>query len=203
MTNEPIKTSKPMCCAPGDLSSCKIVTAEERNLADLRASLPEGKKTVLGLYVTAEQAYEKWKAAPDKIKIIDVRTPEEYLFVGSPEMAWKIPVAVQSYVWDAEKKQFPMKPLLDFVSRVQTIAKPDDTIMVMCRSGGRSAIACNLLAQAGFQNVYNIIDGMEGDANADSDSVAQAQPLKDGWKNSGCPWTKKLTPERMVLPKAD
>jgi hypothetical protein len=26
--------------------------------------------------------------------------------------------------------------------------------------------------------------------------------LKDGWKNSGCPWTKKLTPERMVLPKA-
>jgi len=42
---------------------------------------------------------------------------------------------------------------------------------------------------------------MEGDANGDSASVAQAQPLKDGWKNSGCPWTKKLTPDRMVLPK--
>jgi len=174
------------------------VTAEERNLADLRASLPEGKKTALGLYVTAEQAYEKWKAAPDKIKIIDVRTPEEYLFVGSPEMAWKIPVAVQSYVWDAEKKHFPMKPLLDFVSRVQTIAKPEDTLMVMCRSGGRSAIACNLLAQAGFKKVHNIIDGMEGDGNGDSESAVQG-----GWKNSGCPWTKKLTTERMVLSKAD
>jgi signal recognition particle GTPase len=94
-----------------------------------------------------------------------------------------------------------MKPLLDFVSRVQTIAKPDETLMVMCRSGGRSAIAANFLAKAGFNQVYNIIDGMEGDANADSDIVAQAQPLKDGWKNSGCPWTKKLTPERLVLPK--
>ena len=95
-----------------------------------------------------------------------------------------------------------MKLLPDFVARVQTVAKADDTIMVTCRSGGRSAIACNLLAQAGFKNVHNIIDGMEGDANGDSASVAKAQPLKDGWKNSGCPWTKKLTPERMVLPKA-
>ena len=158
------------------------------------------KQTTLGLYVTAAQAYEMWKAAPDKVKIIDVRTPEEHLFVGHPTMAWKIPVASQSYEWDAEKKQFPMKPLLDFVSRVQTMAKPDDTLMVMCRSGGRSAIAANMLAKAGFKSVYNIIDGMEGDANADSESVAQAQPL-NGWKNSGCPWTKKLTPERMVLPK--
>jgi rhodanese-related sulfurtransferase len=90
---------------------------------------------------------------------------------------------------------------MDFVARVQTMAKPDDTLMVMCRSGGRSAIAANFLAKAGFKNVYSVIDGMEGDANADSDSVAKGQPLKDGWKNSGCPWTKKLTPDRMVLPK--
>jgi rhodanese-related sulfurtransferase len=202
MTSEPTNTAKPMCCAPGDLSSCNITTAEERNVTDLKANLPEGKQTVLGLYVTAKEAYEKWQAAPEQVKIIDVRTPEEFLFVGHPEMAWKIPVAVQVYKWDAEKKQFSMKPLLDFVSRVQTIAKPDDTLMVMCRSGGRSAIAANFLAKAGFKHVYNIIDGMEGDANGDSESVAQAQPLKDGWKHSGCPWTKKLTPERMVLPKA-
>ena len=47
-----------------------------------------------------------------------------------------------------------------------------------------------------------IVGGSAGGANADSVSVAQAQPLKDGWKNSGCPWTKKLTLERLVLPKA-
>ena len=157
---------------------------------------------MLGLYVTAKEAYEKWQADPEKVKIIDVRTPEEYLFVGHPTMAWKIPVAVQVYDWDAEKKQFPMKPLMDFVSRVQKIAKPDDTLMVMCRSGGRSAIAANFLAKAGFKNVHNIIDGMEGDAVENPASVFQGQRLVNGWKNSGCPWTYKLTPDRMVLPKA-
>ena len=170
-------------------------------MVDPKANIPEGKQTVLGLYVTAKEAYEQWQADPEKVKIIDVRTPEEYLFVGHPTMAWKIPVAVQIYEWDAEKKKFPMKPLPDFAARVQTIAKPEDTIMVMCRSGGRSAIACNFLAKAGFKNVHNIIDGMEGDANGDSESVAKAQPVQDGWKNSGCPWTKQLTPDRMVLPK--
>jgi rhodanese-related sulfurtransferase len=96
-----------------------------------------------------------------------------------------------------------MKPLPDFVSRVSEVAKPDDTIFVMCRSGGRSAIAANMLAKAGFKNVYNIIDGMERDAVDDPDSVFDGQRLKNGWKNSGCPWTCKLTPDRMVLPKAD
>ncbi len=165
-----------------------------------KENLPKVKQTVLGLYLTAREAYEKWQADPGKVMVIDVRTPEEYLFVGHPTMAWNIPVFAQSYEWDAEKQQFPMKPLPDFVARVQGVAKPDATVMVMCRSGGRSAMAVNFLAQAGFKNVHNIIDGMEGDANADSDSVAQAQPIKDGWKNSGCPWTKKVTPEQMVLP---
>ena len=166
-------------------------------MSDSKANLPKEKQTVLGLYVTAKEAYEKWQAAPEQVKIIDVRTPEEYLFVGHPAMAWKIPVATQSYEWNAEKQQFPMAPLADFVARVSQVAKPDDTLMVMCRSGGRSAIAVNFLAKAGFKNVYNIIDGMEGDGNGDSESTPQS-----GWKNSGCPWTKKLTPDRMVLPKA-
>ena len=56
------------------------------------SKLPKEKQTKLGLYVTALQAYEMWKAAPDKVKVIDVRTPEEFAFVGHPEMAWNIPV---------------------------------------------------------------------------------------------------------------
>jgi rhodanese-related sulfurtransferase len=168
----------------------------------MTAEIPKGKQTILELYVTAREAYEKWKAEPEKVKIFDVRTPEEYLFVGHPTMAWKIPVATQSYEWDAEKKQFPMKLLPDFVSRVSEVAKPDDTLMVMCRSGGRSAIAANLLAQAGFKHVYNIIDGMEGDTVEDPESAFVGQRMRNGWKNSGCPWTYTLTPDRM-LPSRD
>jgi rhodanese-related sulfurtransferase len=168
-------------------------------MTELDADIPKGKQTVLGLYVTAKEAYEKWNADPEKVMILDVRTPEEFLFVGHPAMAWKIPVAAQTYEWDAGKGKFPMKLLPDFVARVSEVAKPGDTILVMCRSGGRSAIAANLLAKAGFTHVYNIIDGMEGDAVEDPASVFLGQRLKNGWKNSGCPWTFKLTPERMLL----
>jgi len=170
-------------------------------MTEVKKNIPKEKQTVLGLYVTAKEAYQKWQADPQKVKILDVRTPEEFLFVGHPTMAWKIPVAIQSYKWDAEKKQFPMKPLPDFVSRVSEVAKPDDTLLVMCRSGGRSAIAVNMLSKAGFKYVHNIIDGMEGDAVADPDSVFVGQRLVNGWKNSGCPWTYKLSPDRMLLPK--
>jgi rhodanese-related sulfurtransferase len=164
--------------------------------------IPKEKQTELGLYVTAKEAYEMWNASPEKIKIIDVRTPEEYLFVGHPTMAWKIPVADQLYVWDADKKKYPMKMLTDFVARVKEMAKPGDTLMVMCRSGGRSAIAVNLLARAGFTKVYNIIDGMEGDMVNDPSSIFNNQRMRNGWKNSGCPWTYHLVPDRMILPKA-
>jgi len=165
----------------------------------LDSGLPRGKQTQLGLYITAREAYEKWKAAPDTAKIIDVRTPEEFLFVGHPTMAWLIPFAEQSYEWDPGKSQFPMKPLPDFVERVGEIAGHDDTLLLMCRSGGRGALAVNLLAKAGFLYVYNVIDGFEGDPVMESDSVFRGQRMKNGWKNSGCPWTCKLTPERMVL----
>ena len=161
----------------------------------MHTDLPAAKQTALGLYVTAKEAYDMWQEDPDNVKILDVRTPEEFLFVGSPPMAWRIPVATQSYQWDPEKKQYPMSPLLDFADRVKSVAKPDDTILVTCRSGGRSAIACNMLAKDGFTKVNNIIDGMEGDKNGDSDSTPQG-----GWKNSGCPWTKEFTPDRTVLP---
>jgi rhodanese-related sulfurtransferase len=158
-------------------------------------NIPKEKQTVLGLYVTAAEAWEEWKSNPDNVRIVDVRTPEEFLFVGHPTMAWKIPVAFQSYEWDADRQQFPLKPLHDFVARVSQVAGVEDTLMVMCRSGGRSALAVNMLAKAGFKNVYNIVDGMEGDGNGDSDSAVEG-----GWKNSGCPWTKKCTPDQWVLP---
>jgi rhodanese-related sulfurtransferase len=162
-------------------------------------ALPAAKQTSLGLYVTARQAYDRWKAEPGTITILDVRTPEEYLFVGHADMAWLVPVATQLYQWNADKKQFPMQPLPDFVARVRKVAKPDDTLMVMCRSGGRSAIAVNQLAAAGFKNVYNITDGMEGDPVKDPESVYRGQRLVNGWKNSGLPWTYDIDPARMVL----
>ena len=161
--------------------------------------LPKAKQTSLGLYVTAKEAYDKWLAAPEAVKVLDVRTLEEYLYIGHAPMAWNIPLMFQTNEWDAEKERFSMQPNPEFLSLVKEVAVPTDTIMVMCRSGGRSAMAVNQLADAGFTNVYQITDGMEGDKIDDPLSVFQGQRLRNGWKNSGVPWTYKPDPEKVML----
>ena len=161
------------------------------------SDLPKAKQTSLGLYVTAKEAYQMWLADPEQVKVLDVRTTEEYIFIGHAPMARNVPLNSQTYRWDAEKQHFAMKRNPEFVNQVMGFAKPSDTILVTCRSGGRSAMAVNLLAEAGFTNVYNITDGMEGDVVDESGSVFQGQRLKNGWKNSGNPWTYELDPKLM------
>jgi hypothetical protein len=73
---------------------------------ETKPELPREKQTSLELYVTSRQAYDKWQADPAKVKILDVRTPEELLFVGHPAMAWNIPAFIQSYVWDFIRNGF-------------------------------------------------------------------------------------------------
>ena len=159
--------------------------------------LPGAKKTSLGLYLTASEAYRNWQADPGRIIILDVRTTEEYLHVGHAPMAWNVPLMSQTYEWNAEKQHFAMLPNPDFVSQVSEFVSLSDTLFVMCRSGGRSAMAVNNLASAGFTKVYNITDGMEGDVIEDPESVYLGKRLRNGWKNSGNPWTYQPNPEQM------
>jgi rhodanese-related sulfurtransferase len=159
----------------------------------MNEQIPEPKQTVLGLYVTSAEAYEKWKAAPDKVKLLDVRTPEEFIFVGHPEMAPCVPLGYQSYRWDEEKGYFDLDVNPHFVAQVREWFDPDETVMLMCRSGGRSAMAVNLLVQAGYTDAWNITDGMEGDMD-------DGKRTKNGWKNANLPWTYEVNPERMCLP---
>ncbi len=161
--------------------------------------MPEEKLTSLNLYVTAREAYEMWQADPEHIKVLDVRTFEEYVLIGHAEMAVNIPLAFPTYIWDAKKGNYSVVGNKDFIAHVSERFKPDDMILVMCRSGGRSAMAVNALAKAGFTKVHNIIDGFEGDKVEDPESVYHGQRVRNGWKNS-VPWTYKLNPELVWLP---
>ena len=176
--------------------------AQAQDVSKPARNVSKEKQTSLGLYLTAKDAYEKWKSDPKQVKILDVRTPEEYVFVGHAAMAWNVPAMLQTYQWDASARKLPMKPNPDFEAQAKKLFKPSDTLLVMCRSGGRSAKAVDRLAEAGFKQVYNIIDGMEGDTVDDPQSVFQGKRMKNGWKNSGLPWTYDLDPERMCLPTA-
>lgn len=52
-------------------------------------------------------------------------------------------------------------PLHTLPARVQDLSK-DEKLVMICRSGARSAQACMFLQQQGFSNVYNLRGGMMG-----------------------------------------
>jgi len=159
----------------------------------------EEKLTNIGLYVTALEAYEMWKLDPERVKVLDVRTFEEYVLIGHAEMATNVPLAFPTYNWDANKGNYSVVPNADFLAHVKARFTPDEPILVMCRSGGRSAMAINALAEAGFTKLHNIIDGFEGDKVSDLGSVYHGKRMRNGWKNS-MPWTYHLDPELVWLP---
>ena len=58
-------------------------------------------------------------------------------------------------------------------------------------------MAVNLLKKAGYKYAYNMIDGFEGDKIKDYNSYYNGKRVKNGWKNSGAPWTYNLKAELM------
>ena len=165
-----------------------------------KSTLPVQKQTVLGLYVTAKEAYEMWLADKNRIKIIDVRTPEEYIFVGHAPVAQNIPFQLFNYKMAVRNKGPLMKANPNFIAEVVQKFKKSDTVLVICRSGNRSAAAVNAMATAGFKSAYSITDGFEGDRVRDPSSPFYGKRFKNGWRNSGISWTDKLNPELMWIP---
>lgn len=160
------------------------------------------KHTSLGKYVTALEAYEMWKANPEKVTILDCRSVEEYAYVGHAPMAVNIPSKLNTLKFNAETKAYDMMDNPDFEVQIQKRFKPEDTIAIMCRSGHRSAASVERLAKIGFTNIYNISDGFEGDVLKDSESYYQGKRVLNGWKNSGAPWTYALDPKLVYTPAA-
>lgn len=158
--------------------------------------VPAKKQTSLDLYVTATEAWAMWQANPEKTVILDVRTQEEYMLVGHAPMAHNIPVMLLK----PTREKITMKPNPDFVSQVTSRFNKDTTLLLMCRSGGRSAKAVNKLAKAGYTKAYNIIDGFEGGKVKKKESPHFGKRMVNGWKNSGAPWTYDLNRKLLYLP---
>ncbi len=171
------------------------------------ATVPELKRTKLGLYVTAQEASELRKSA-NKVLLVDVRTRAEATFVGMAQQADAlVPYMEPSEFmneWDEARQTYQIFPNNNFLEELQRrmqdkgITK-SDTIILMCRSGDRSARAADLLAAAGFSKVYSVIDGFEGDLAKDGPKAGQR--AVNGWKNSGLPWSYKLDKSKAYLPK--
>lgn len=172
--------------------------------AGLAADPPadKAKLTRQGKYLTASEAYALY-AKDNGVIVLDVRTPQEYVFVGHPTMAHNIPIMLWTDRFNAGKRQYDMAENKGFIDAVQAKFNKDQTFAVLCRSGQRSAMAVNKMADAGFEKVYNIIEGFEGEKVADKDDPRFGQRTKDGWKNTGNPWTYDLDPGLVFLSPPD
>lgn len=162
------------------------------------ATLPEAKRTSLGLYLTPADAAAALQADPS-ILFLDVRDLIEIAFVGHPTAVDAIvPFEIATHEYDEAAGGVRMVPNTDFVAQVERVVARerlgrDAPIFVMCRSGGRSAAAVNALAAAGYTNVWNLTEGFEGDKDSSGGRVL------NGWRNAGLPWTWRITREQAWL----
>ena len=103
---------------------------------------------------------------------LDVRSVEEFAD-GHAKGAFNIPIFINT----AGGRQF--NP--EFIEKVQEKFSPETKLVIGCHSGGRSGKACQLLAEIGFKDLFNIDGGFGGRLDPSSGS-----PIK-GWKEEGLP----------------
>ncbi|MBN4079223.1 hypothetical protein JYT26_01140 [Beggiatoa alba] len=167
------------------------------------ANIPKKKRTTLALYYTPAEAYEHMQKDGNRTLFLDVRDPIEVNFTGTPTVAdANVPLKfADTRKWHMKKKQFGMISNKNFVADVAERLKAkglnkSDAIILMCRSGIRSAKAANKLAKAGYTNVYNMFEGFEGDSI--KNGADKGKRTINGWKNSGLAWN---TPRSLDINK--
>lgn len=120
-----------------------------------------------------EQAWAVLQAAP-AAKLVDVRSRPELDLVG------RIPGAIH-----IEWSFYPdWKPNPDFEAQLKSQVDAESLVMFICRTGGRSNNAAMLARQLGYTEVYNVLQGFEGEANAE-----KQRGTLNGWKAAGLPWS--------------
>ncbi|WP_299842996.1 rhodanese-like domain-containing protein [uncultured Roseovarius sp.] len=161
------------------------------------------KRTAWGLYLTASEAYEMKQERGNAVLFVDVREPVEIMFTGYTDVIdVNVPyLLVNPAKWNANKPVFAMEPNPDFTSGIAKALADrglDATtpVILMCRSGGtRGAPSAIALESLGLEQVYVVVDGFEGSAVKDHPNGPWR--LKNGWKNSGLPWSYKLNPDKI------
>jgi rhodanese-related sulfurtransferase len=132
-----------------------------------------------------EEVWARLEKDADSV-LIDVRTRAEWAFVGLPDLE-AIGKRVLTVEWQTSPEAnfdaaFPerLSSVLDAAG-----ANKDAELFFICRSGGRSRMAAEAMANAGYRRCRNVADGFEGplDASRHRGQVA-------GWKAAGLAWVQ-------------
>ena len=108
-------------------------------------------------------------------KLVDVRTKPELQYVG--RVPGSLLVEWQTYPGNGRNP--------DFLAQLAQEVEPGDALMFLCRSGARSHAAAAAATQAGFRESYNVLEGFEGDRDAE-----QHRGTLGGWRKAGLPWVQ-------------
>ena len=106
-------------------------------------------------------------------RLVDVRTQAEQDWVGM--VPGSIHIEWQRYPGGSPNAQF-LPALLEAVAL-------DSPVLFLCRSGGRSHAAAAAAAEAGYTRAYNVLEGFEGDKDAQGH-----RNVLGGWRVAGLPW---------------
>ncbi len=170
------------------------------------SKLPKKKQTTLGLYMTSTDAYNYTLKNMDKTLFVDIRTPSEVNYLGAVTVMDKLVpwVFMDPTGWNAKKHRYKRRTNKTFVADMNAALKAkgltkSDTIILICRSGDRSAAAVNLLAKNGYTKAYTVVHGYEGDKAKTGPN--KGKRVVNGWKNSKMPWTYSLDGDLMYYSK--
>jgi rhodanese-related sulfurtransferase len=106
--------------------------------------------------------------------LVDVRSNEERVFVGEVPGSVHVPWATGTALTRNPR----------FVRELEAKAGGKEAVLLLlCRSGKRSALAAEAAAKAGFTEVYNVLEGFEGDIDAENH-----RGRVNGWRLHGLPW---------------
>ena len=144
-------------------------------MEDIKKTARErGKKmglTYAGALLPAE-AHQLMQAGA---KLVDVRTKPELAYVG--KIPGSLAVEWQTYPGGRENPEF--------LAELAAAVPKDQPVMFLCRSGARSNAAAEAATRAGWKEAYNILEGFEGDKDAN-----QHRNTVGGWRKAGLPWTQ-------------
>ena len=165
------------------------------------------KQTPWGLYLTSKEAFDMKQEKGGQVLFVDVRDPVEIMFTGFTDIVdVNVPFLLANrQKWNGKKSVFLMEKNPEFATTISQalIARglgKDTPIILMCRSGGtRGAPSAKALKGKEFKAVYVVVDGFEG--GKVKDGQKKNWRLKNGWKNSGLPWSYKLNKEKMYITK--
>ncbi|MEQ8288464.1 MAG: rhodanese-like domain-containing protein [Gammaproteobacteria bacterium] len=118
----------------------------------------------------------------DQAVLVDVRSTMEFEYVGHPPEA--LHVAIKEPPGWETRDEFVNELKSALQERFKTdVGLEQRPLLMMCRSGKRSELAANMAAEAGFTDVYNIMEGFEGDKDANGH-----RNTINGWRFHQLPW---------------